>query len=656
MASALECAREEDFVEYFLFPLIENNSSESELNSLHHVIDQISKIVNPLVEPYIWHKDEFKLNLRPSKFRSALPSLEGNTELPAHLYGITHYGDNIEDEWFIVFLLMRLTENMPGLVARVADVDGEFLLIESADYLPRWAVPEKCEGRVFIFQGEIHLVPPENDKTPASVDFHEQIRNHPEWTRASQSVQDCIRKRIHGYPEKMASLFHKAHAFLPVSVAALLEASPSLISSAVLAFCHRDPIDVKVCRIMKKFPPQPSVLRSVKFTKCLYAMISQQNYMPDKRAGWRLSPPTDPAFTSHMLGVKIACGFEILASQVKVTSASKEDLETDKGWHTYKQSLIKNGYFKELLEGSKEYSLLEHTAQDHYLEMENRSQPVTGKRILDLLGTLHIDEEKMRKEEKNLPPPDDDSWMNISPEELDSILAARFGFKDKVVNVTDDPQQITSKLMAFFNRQSDLDGVEEEEEPKKNEVECSSGVEAPKRPPRKNKASSQSAMNSAKSLKSDLETDMFQSQIQFDQEAFACELKNVLDLVVPEDDWDLESDSSGMSSYEDEMDLIEKSAIKPSMSVSELKQYMDQMDKELASTTIGQSFDKVAEKEHMEDDSFSDIENFKPVNVDMNALKNLMKSYEEQIGEPGPTSTLLGSMGVKLENSRTSKQ
>lgn len=59
----------------------------------------------------------------------------------------------------------------------------------------------------------------------------------------------------------------------------------------------------------------------------------------------------------------------------------------------------------------------------------------------------------------------DDSWMNISPEELDSILAARFGFKDKVVNVTDDPQQITSKLMAFFNRQSDLDGVEEEEEP-----------------------------------------------------------------------------------------------------------------------------------------------------------------------------------------------
>lgn len=262
----------------------------------------------------------------------------------------------------------------------------------------------------------------------------------------------------------------------------------------------------------------------------------------------------------------------------------------------------------------------------------------------------------MRKEEKNLPPPDDDSWMNISPEELDSILAARFGFKDKVVNVTDDPQQITSKLMAFFNRQSDLDGVEEEEEPKKNEVECSSGVEAPKRPPRKNKASSQSAINSAKSLKSDLETDMFQSQIQFDQEAFACELKNVLDLVVPEDDWDLESDSSGMSSYEDEMDLIEKSAIKPSMSVSELKQYMDQMDKELASTTIGQSFDKVAEKEHMEDDSFSDIENFKPVDVDMNALKNLMKSYEEQIGEPGPTSTLLGSMGVKLENSRTSKQ
>jgi len=38
--------------------------------------------------------------------------------LPPHLYGVTHYGDNIEDEWFIVYLLKEITKEYPELVAR----------------------------------------------------------------------------------------------------------------------------------------------------------------------------------------------------------------------------------------------------------------------------------------------------------------------------------------------------------------------------------------------------------------------------------------------------------------------------------------------------------------------------------------------------------
>jgi hypothetical protein len=34
---------------------------------------------------------------------------------------------------------------------RVVDSDGEFLLIEAAEYLPDWANPETCEQRVGIF-------------------------------------------------------------------------------------------------------------------------------------------------------------------------------------------------------------------------------------------------------------------------------------------------------------------------------------------------------------------------------------------------------------------------------------------------------------------------------------------------------------------------
>jgi hypothetical protein len=37
------------------------------------------------------------------------------------------------------------------LICRVTDSDGEFLLIEAAEYLPDWANPETCEQRVGTF-------------------------------------------------------------------------------------------------------------------------------------------------------------------------------------------------------------------------------------------------------------------------------------------------------------------------------------------------------------------------------------------------------------------------------------------------------------------------------------------------------------------------
>jgi hypothetical protein len=79
--------------------------------------------------------------------------------LPPHLHGVTHFGDNIEDEWFIVFLLRELTKEIDGLIARVYDADGEFILIEAADYLPSWANPNTCENRVRFNFPEVGTIP-----------------------------------------------------------------------------------------------------------------------------------------------------------------------------------------------------------------------------------------------------------------------------------------------------------------------------------------------------------------------------------------------------------------------------------------------------------------------------------------------------------------
>lgn len=68
--------------------------------------------------------------------------------VPSHVYGITYFDDNIQDEWFVVSLLFELTRKIEGLVVRVVDADGEFMLIEAAEHLPQWANPETCSQRV----------------------------------------------------------------------------------------------------------------------------------------------------------------------------------------------------------------------------------------------------------------------------------------------------------------------------------------------------------------------------------------------------------------------------------------------------------------------------------------------------------------------------
>lgn len=49
------------------------------------------------------------------------------------------------------------------------------------------------------------------------------------------------------------------------------------------------------------------------------------------------------------------------------------------------------------------------------------------------------------------------------------------------------------------------------------------------------------------------------------------------------------------------------------------------------------------------EDSFSDIESFEPVDIDVNALKNILASYQAQMGGAGPASNMLGPMGLRLD-------
>ncbi|XP_063241356.1 protein ecdysoneless isoform X2 [Bacillus rossius redtenbacheri] len=603
--------------------------------------------------------------------------------VPPHLHGVTHFGENIEDEWFIVFLLHQLTKEFSDLIIRVVDSDGEFLLIEAADHLPNWANPETCEQRVYLYRGSVHVVPlSEGVGDQLSIkDAVHLVTASPETTVAADPVQKSVQRRIDGYPAKVVELQHQATVYVPAGVAALLKARPDFIAPAVLAFCNRDPIDMKVCRAMRFFPPENRVLASVKFTKCLYAMLSHHKFYPDRRTGWQMPDPNSPHYKAHSLGMKLGCGFEILVSQAKPlkdresapsTPDEQVDLSTDRGWMRYLEALNKCGYFKGLLEGSKEYIELFEKARNHYLAARDSmpSKSSVGQEVFDVLSSLDIDVEELKQEEISLPPPDDDGWLEVSPKALDEMMEERYGRKMTAkVNSETDPQVVSSQLMKFMNHISGLEGAEFPD----YDEDLGGQSPAPVRPQRgikkTKKGKNTPDTSPSKIFPNGGSDDMPQdsNKVSFSADAFSCAVQNILDFAIPEDNWELDSDDSAMSSYGEEVDMDlnqSKSGKKGKTTAeieSEIKQYMDQMDHELANTTIGESFEKVTNNKAAsgggdQDESFEDIENFSPVDINVNALKNILQSYQSQMGNAGPASNLLGHMGLQLDSERDSDE
>lgn len=519
-----------------------------------------------------------------------------------------------------MYLLYQITKEIDGVIARIIDSDGEFLLIEAANYLPKWANPEVCTDRTYIYQGALHIIPLNRE---ASI---QQIRKHPKLTCASDDIQNSILNRIKGYPQSITDGLHSATLYLPIGVASILKYKPNLVSSAVQAFCNRDIVDMKVCRAMKYFPPENRVYTKVKFTKCLYAMLIHSRYVPDKRIGWNVPLINSPQYKSHNLGVKLASGFEILASQAKPSQV----IENDKGWHTYLKSLKNRNYFDNLIDNSQEYNTRLSKAKEYYLEHRDsaHSVPLIGQEILDLLKNLEHNAEDFKNNQNCLLEDEDDSWLNIDPKELDKMLEERYGQK-KVLSVNDNASAttFTKKISEFLDHVSEVDGVEFPNN-------------SPIRPQRGIKCKGKNKVSFTNDTK--LEEKPSSNKVNFDPAAFTCALQNILDFMIPEDDnWDLDSDSD-MSAYGEDQEIDIENCNK---SKNKMQEYMDQMDKELANTTIGESFYKVNKSET----SFDDIETFKPVDIDMNALKNILESYQAEMGESGPASNMLGPMGVHLE-------
>jgi len=89
-----------------------------------------------------------------------------------------------------------------------------------------------------LYRGKLHLIPLQLRKGDIE-DVHEGvdlIRKFSSQTKCSKEIQSAIQQRINEFPAKIKEMKQKSQCYVPVGVAGLLQADPSLVSSAVRVF------------------------------------------------------------------------------------------------------------------------------------------------------------------------------------------------------------------------------------------------------------------------------------------------------------------------------------------------------------------------------------------------------------------------------------
>eukprot|EP00986_Skeletonema_menzelii_P017734 scaffold21543_cov145-Skeletonema_menzelii.AAC.6 len=214
-----------------------------------------------------------------------------------HLRAIFRYGNDVNDMWRCISLMMQITTDLTNVNLRSSvecwDVnDGHILLIEAAEHLPSWVDddvmqggvggPEGTYNRCWIVDGKVHLIPPtsRNNRDTSSMknkkvdllsrrealnELVDSFHNDPDGasTVASKSVQYAIHHRINrtDYSARDSigntsnSHWHVAAAALPASVAYFIQKHPPLVPLIIDSFCENAPKYLKQQKRKRKNAP-----------------------------------------------------------------------------------------------------------------------------------------------------------------------------------------------------------------------------------------------------------------------------------------------------------------------------------------------------------------------------------------------------------------
>lgn len=590
----------EDCVEYAIY-VIDSKLGDLEIQQqLRQVQAAATKLTCTLLKGFIWQRGSFHLEAKREEGRRLLS-------------GRTEYGDSVDDEWLIVYILRELTKQFPKLWIRVFDTDGQFLLIEAANSLPPWMNPENADFRVWLNGGKLLLIPLEgigkpNGKAkhnPKSLDLPNAmiyLENHSPALVHSVAIEAEAFHRLKKYPRQILDSLHHASITVPRKLAYVLHDDAAYISPAVEAFYLRDPIALRPLRATTPtlliFPPSDLVTVATTFTKVGYAQMKSQNFDPPIIWEHHLSPKGNEKSRQRLvMGMKVTCAFEMLVSDPQ---------NQDK-------------------KAVREIKIL----------LDDIQQGAD-----DLPRDTDISEWDMRE--------DDEGWLDINFEDFERELggdqvhnlpATNSGFGDK--SAQDTLRKMVSRFEDFLNDDdAGTEGAEplDEMDQDNDEDNSSSG-----------------------------ETDGAGEgkDISFNEAEFANMMREVMGLsttTVQAGDAKLTSDGCSHHDESDESIVSVSSDEKEGKEIRKAMQEVEQELREAGALDLNQEqMHEDSKPSRMNIDAKSNSADGSKVSttaerdssgedldIDFNLAKNLLESFKSQGGASGPGSNMLGLMGVRL--------
>ena len=622
-----------DCLEYSLYTispsLDANNDSELRLR-LREIQKYATDLQRLHLKDYIWQRQGFALELQKedgevctSITRAAENELTPMTGL-SFLQGRTEYGDSVEDEWVIVWLLRELTKTFDDLWIKVTDSDGEFLLIEASGTLLSWLEPDVAENRVWINSGQLKIIKPANN-TRTSKRTEErltlaQARNiiltEPRRLLHSISMEEEAFFRLRNYPAQIAENMHHAMITIPRKIAYLLHQKPSYIAPAVEAFYLRDPIALKPLQSVENkdkmvFHPQDFVTMSVKLPRVAYAQVKFQEFpAPAVFAGTTPPKIDSKAYTRAETGMKINCGFEMLLSDSQ------------------------------------------HQDRPAVREMKMLLEDLDSGNEL-----LPTDDEINKWDQQE----DDEKWLDINFDDLEKELGGRkgqsnanekgkkSGFGDKAAQ--ENLQRIVKQFEEFLNDDKagvDGAGLSDEDDSDEDDLDDDEEIEDDE----EDKDASfgeddfTKMMQEMMGIPPDVMKEIMSGKLgpgapapgsRSDLRPFPDNSAKKIPAKVDDDETEDEDMQTFMKQMEAE--LRRQGALNLGSSASGVGK-----QKATATLKSGAGEDQDEDEEESELSSDDDIDN----QIDVNLAKNLLESLKAQVGTAGPGGNLMGMMGLKM--------